>query len=186
MKEVIEQLRKYRHAIYDLDGTLVNLGVDWLGLKKELSTVYLNRTGGKLDFNSLETALFAIKNKNKELYGELFKIAERFELSATDNVPNKALLDHIDQAEWQNFGIFTMNTAKCARTFLKGNLNRQPEIIVAKDNYINPKPSGADVEHIIKRLGAVKKETVMLGDSVLDEGSARQAGIAFIKVGPFL
>lgn len=49
-------------------------------------------------------------------------------------------------------------------------------------NEIEPKPSSAGIEHILKRAGIEKKNTVFIGDSDIDRKCAARGKVKFINI----
>lgn len=54
--------------------------------------------------------------------------------------------------------------------------------VLAGDEVAKPKPDGAHIHDVLKKIGIVDCQAVMVGDSEVDKASAEQAGIPFIGV----
>lgn len=55
--------------------------------------------------------------------------------------------------------------------------------IVGANNVAEPKPSPLMVHHLMQLLESEPSKTILVGDSIKDEGAAKNAGIAFIFAG---
>ncbi|MFX0072128.1 MAG: hypothetical protein ACFFAO_13650, partial [Candidatus Hermodarchaeota archaeon] len=72
--------------IFDLDGTIVKLAVDWKKVKKDLSERYSNLYGEKCEFNSISACLnFVVEKSDKQELDNFFQIIQEHE---TKNLSN--------------------------------------------------------------------------------------------------
>lgn len=56
------------------------------------------------------------------------------------------------------------------------------DVVVGRDPYVRPKPSGDGLRHALELLGADAEGAVMVGDSTWDAAAARDAGVGFVGV----
>ena len=182
-QETIKKLSKFKAVIYDLDGTLVDLNVDWVRLKKNLFKVFFDKTGEKKDFTPLEESLNVVKTEyNHEIYHKLVKIIAEWEVEIGNYKINTRLVEYINNQKKQRFAIYSMNTKKCVEQFIDIYLEKKPELVIFKENYKKPKPAREDIKTIIEYMKIKRKEIVLVGDSNADKLSAEMAGIEFIKI----
>ncbi len=56
------------------------------------------------------------------------------------------------------------------------------DVVVARDPFVRPKPSGDGLRRALELLGADASAAVMVGDSTWDAAAARDAGVRFVGV----
>jgi len=72
------------------------------------------------------------------------------------------------------------NSGKEARTVLERlGVKLLFDLIVSADDVSRPKPDPEGVRMIMRRLGVEPDRTIYVGDSSIDQTTAREAGIAF-------
>lgn len=177
-RKLLKEISKYKAIIFDLDGTLAYLDVDWLKLKKELSEYCLLKKGIIIEFTPLDQKLFYIKkNFGDKFYDKLLDIVSDFETRKVNYRINKELVDYINSAKNQKIIIYSMNTQKCVDNFVKKHLKSAPEIIISKNNCLEPKPTGKDIVKILCNLSLAKTDCSLVGDSENDYLCGKKAHI---------
>lgn len=176
------RLLSYQALIFDLDGTLVNLGIDWGILKKKLSAHLLSRTGENLSFSPLDQKLSYVRSKyDREVFDELMSIVSDFEMRDESYRPNNALIEFLNSSDIR-YAIYSMNTRKCVYNFVNKFLARKPDMIIAKEDCSEPKPTNLDIDRIINFWQMNKKNVMLVGDSPGDKESAKRSHIKFLKI----
>jgi HAD superfamily hydrolase (TIGR01509 family) len=157
-------------AIFDLDGTVVDVPYDWGKIKAELGT------RGK-------PILTHINNLGEPERSEKWKILERFESEATQKAKLKP-----GMRQFLNF--LTMNGVKKALVtnnsrenvlFLLGKFKLEFDCIISRERGLW-KPSGAPIVVAVKELQLDKEECCVVGDSHFDVRAAEEAGISLIFI----
>lgn len=178
-RNIISKISKYKGAIFDLDGTLIDLGVDWPKLKQELAKYCFSKRGIDIEFTPLDQKILYIKKFfGERFYLGLLKIISDFEMRETNYKFNEELLNYINSTSQQKIAIYSMNTKKCVDNILKKYFQRKADIVVSKENCSGPKPSGKDILKIINKWGFKKDNVIFIGNSKNDLISGRKAGVA--------
>ena len=178
--DVISEIVKYQGVIFDLDGTLVDLGVDWAQLKKGLAQ-YLYKQGSiVIEFIPLDQKLFENKSKlGNKLHQELLDIVAGFELIEENYKLNEKLISYInsEMTASKKMAIYSMNTKKCINNIVKKYLKREPDIIISKETCLEPKPTDKDIARILQHFGLDNKNVLFVGDSERDLISGKMANV---------
>lgn len=177
-QNLVEEIEKYRGVVFDLDETLVNLNVDWKEVKKTLTEFMRKEKSEEVEFTPLDQKIHQTREKFGEtVFSQLVDIVVRFELQEERYELNHDLIGCANSLQTKKIAIYSMNTRKCIENFVQKNLVRKPDIIVAKDNCIEPKPTGKDLEKIMQEWKMNTKEIVYIGNSENDRLSGEKAGI---------
>lgn len=185
-RDIIEELPDFRGVIFDLDGTLVDLGVDWEALKEDLAEYCRKEKGETISFTPLDQKI----HQTKREYGEGFfrELLERItvhELKEVGYRLNEPLIEYIKKAEGQRLAIYTMNTEKCAANFRDRYLDKKEISLISKDACLEPKPTGKDLEALLGEWGIAPQEAIFIGNTENDRLSGAAAGIRTHIISPF-
>lgn len=177
--DIISKISKYKGAIFDLDGTLVNLNVDWPKLKQKLTKYCHSKKGINIEFTPLDQKLLYIKDSlGEDSYLALLKIISSFEAKETNYKFNRELINYINSATQQKIAVYSMNTKKCIDNIFKKYFQRKPDIVISKENCSGLKPKEKDILRIINRWNFKKEDVVFIGNSKSDLISGKKAGVA--------
>ncbi len=161
---------RLKGAIFDMDGTVVDVTYDWGKIKAELETQ------GK-------PILTYIESLDEPERSEKWKILERFESEATQKAKLKP-----GMCEFLNFlsrrgvkkALVTNNSRKNV-SFLLEKFNLEFECVISRERGLW-KPSGAPILVALKELQLNKQECFVVGDSHFDVRAAEEAGIPLIFI----
>lgn len=177
-QNIEENLERYKGVVFDLDETLVDLNVDWDGLKGALSELVMKEKGVEISFTPLDQQIQKVKEKFGEpFFFRLLELISRFELCEEKYELNHELISLLKFCKEKRIAIYSMNTDKCVRNFVEKYLEKEPDIIISKDNCIEPKPTGKDLEKIIKEWKMSANEVVYIGNSENDRLCGEKARI---------
>ncbi len=177
-------------VIFDLDGTLAHFNLDYKALRSEVRTylISIHIPVSVLDVNEnifemLKKAEIFIKNstKSSEAFEEVrthaFSIAQRYEMeAATTTSLLTGAVETLKQLQNMNLtmGICTTSGEKAANYILQRfKIDGFFKVIISRDKVKFVKPHTEQVELALKKLGVHAKNTLIVGDSVVDMQSAR-------------
>jgi len=188
-------------VVFDLDGTLVDLGahVNWEKIRHELVKLYVMNGLDVKDFEKVsEEGLLSMLERSYDLFrfkGE--KIAKRMKKEAYDLVCNheteacyscilmegtEDVLIWLKQKEMK-IGLCTSNSQKAAESVLKyHNIDRFFDTIVGRTINYKIKPSHEQLEECLRILGLKPSSGVMIGDSHKDVLAGKKLGMYTIVV----
>ncbi len=185
-KGVRKPIGAYRGVVFDLDGTIVDLGVDWTALKKQLSEYVLKKTGQRFTFTPLDQQLFRARTKFGEtFFRRLLEIVTSHELTVDRHVFFDDVNKFIHTATDQKLAVYSMNTERCVRTLLENKFPDKFSVVIAKETCSGPKPTGADLQKILQYWGVNSNDVLFVGDTENDKKSAELARVSFLTTNEF-
>jgi HAD superfamily hydrolase (TIGR01549 family) len=169
-------LKKYKYIIFDFDGTLANLSVDWKGLKKKLAQTF------NKDFTKLNEGL---KNLTENELKRAFKIIEKYELKAKYEL-NCSLIEYVKEND-KIYAIFSDNMSVTVKNILeKAGIINKFHVVLCKDNVAKFKPDIEGLKKILETLNVYNKtEVIFIGNDEKDKLIAENVGIDFMDVKDF-
>lgn len=188
--------KNIKGILFDFDGTLVYLGVDWEEVRTQLANL-AKRFG--VGFNP-SSVLQSIQDSYNSLLNnpETEKKAKRF-LDGANQILVQAELAGLDKAslvpgarevlEWLveaniPVTILSNNDSSCVKkAFVKFGLP-EPAVIVGRDTVSSPKPSIEGAELALKLMGLEPDECRLVGDSSPDLEVGKSLGINVIYIQP--
>ena len=171
--------------IFDLDGTIIDLNVDWDGLKKELQGFCLKNYNYQTTFTPLDEELILLKHRlGQETYYRLIGIITRYELAGLRNGSiNKEVFDFIKEHSDKKMAIYSANTRKTIREVLnKNKLGNLFDCIIAKEDVLKPKPASEGLEKILKFYDILPGKALFIGNDPKDKIAGENVGIRTILV----
>jgi len=169
----------YRAFIFDLDGTLVSLPVDWEAVRAKLRLAFSTDDSFSPLFQTLERFLA----ERPEVKKKVFALIDEDELDA---VGSAALIDEADDilrvlSGRASLGLVTMQGRRACNVLL-GKFGLRDLLsfwITREDSLLR----SHQIEVAVRRLGAQKSDVLFVGDRLNDVNAARQVGVAVALVG---
>ena len=169
----------YEALVYDLDGTLVRLDVDWGAVAEEVAAVLRPRgidTDGSL-WDLLERAE-AAGERHRRAVEEVIADHEREGARSADRLP---LADELPAGV--PTGVCSLNCEAACRIALElHGLDGHVDAVVGRDTLDSHKPDPAPLLATVDALGADPRATLFVGDSDSDRVTAERAGVDFQAV----
>lgn len=178
-------------VIFDLDGTLAHFNLDYKSLRAEVRS-HLMRTGvpgSLLDINEnifemLKKTEIYIKNKSKskeafnEVRTQTMNIAEKYETEAAASTSlQPGAIETLKELKKMNLqvGLCTTSGEKPAMYILERfKIEDFFKVIISRDKVKYVKPHTEQFELAFKALSTNPKNTLIVGDSVVDMQSSKE------------
>lgn len=166
-------------VVYDLDGTLVRLAVDWSAVAEELRTRF-TEVGAPADswtvWDCYERAA------EYDLASDVNTVLTDHELAgaeAAERLPGADSLEGLDRPA----GVCSLNAETACRTALdRHDLVTAVDVIVGRDTVGPVKPDPAPLLAAVEALDVAPAEAVFIGNREKDAKTARRAGVSFLYV----
>jgi len=172
--------------IFDLDGTIVNLTVDWRALKDNLVKKYREIYKEQCDFERVSRCLEKIVEKNGEnILENFFGVIRHYELENIRDtqlieetiffIKNKGLFGVKNNAK---FAILSLNVRDTIIQALElANIRDKIELIIGREDVRKWKPAPEGLIKIQNHFKIKKEEMVYFGDLENDLLTGENAGI---------
>ncbi len=177
MEQLTQIIQQKSFIIWDFDHTIVNLNIDWIGLKENLV---------QLDPSIEGKPLFEMMNRLRDTgqTTEAFAIIAQFEANISFT-PNQKVINLIKKEAKKNIHLlFTDNLNRTVTRVLKSiDLYDLFTYIVAKDDLTAWKPESLGIQKLMEQTGIQERsQYLLIGDSWKDKQAATSAGIDFINI----
>ena len=165
----------YEAVVYDLDGTLVDLDVDWEAAARDAAAVLRARgidVEGRSLWEMLETAA------DRGLQGPVSEALAEHERDGAMRATRLPLADELPRQE--RVGVCSLNAEAACRISLElHGLDVHVDAVVGRDSVETYKPDPEPLLHALSLLGVDPAAALFVGDSERDREAARRAGVAF-------
>lgn len=189
----------FEAVIFDLDGTLVEFRIDYMSARKKaldrlreynIKTELLPAT--EPIFTTLGRVFSYLRKQGveeeelKRIRQSVDQAVEKYELEGakmTSLIPGA--MRTLEELKRRGFklGIFTLNRDMIANYVLeKTKISSFFDVVVTRDDVIEPKPSVEHLEKAIKLLGIAPEKTIVVGDHPVDFQAANSIGILAVGV----
>lgn len=165
----------YEAVVYDLDGTLARLAVDWEAVEAELADLLRAADGEPGDASTWEyLAAAEVAGVGEEAH-ERIAVHERAGARESTRLPTA---DELPTGV--PTGVCSLNEERAVRIALdRHDLSRHVSAVVGRGTIPQRKPDPAPLLHAVDQLDADPEATLFVGDSDSDEVCASRAGTAF-------
>jgi phosphoglycolate phosphatase-like HAD superfamily hydrolase len=172
-------LKDYAAYIFDLDGTLFTIPVDWLKVREEVSKMAGAPIGNTPLFLNVEQ-LISIRPSIRET---LFAMLDQHELKAVAAVSPMSgafeLLSHLSKVA--KLGLVTMQgSAACDKILGRHHLGKLFDVIVTREDSLD---RTVQLRIALQSLSSSPKDTLFTGDRLNDVVCGRMAGVDTALVG---
>ncbi|QIO22958.1 HAD family hydrolase [Haloarcula sp. JP-L23] len=171
----------YDAVVYDLDGTLVRLAVDWDAVASDVADVLRARgvdpqsagLWGMLELSDETGHRDAVEATITDYEREGARNSDR--LTLADGLPHDVPV-----------GVCSLNAEVACRLALETHdLTRSVGPVVGRDSVGSAKPDPEGLLAVVDEMDATPSETVFVGDSERDAETARRAGTDFAWASEF-
>ena len=166
----------YEAVVYDLDGTLATLAVDWDAVAADVIAVYedaeIDATGAGL-WSLLEDA------DDHGIGDDVETAISRHEREGARRSRRCELADELP-ARSVPVGVCSLNCEAACRIALETHdLAEHVDAVVGRDSVATHKPDPEPLVATVEALGVAPEDAVFIGDSPRDKETAERAGVAF-------
>ena len=179
-RDVSASVTEYDAVVYDLDGTLVELDVDWEVVTADVLEVYtdagLEPSGADL-WELLEAAPDV---------GLADPVEETIAAHEREGARTSRRLPHAEELLERAVpvAVCSLNCEEACRLALEEHgILEAVTVVVGRDTVTNSKPHPEPLLEAVAEVGVEPERTLFVGDSVTDERTAQRAGTGFTYVG---
>jgi phosphoglycolate phosphatase len=176
-------LDEFDAVVFDLDGTLVDLDVDWPTVHEKVVDLLGDVMDGPLsDYTRPE-----IIRLSREVgrYEELDRLLTEYEADGAETAPRLPLLDVVADLDCP-VGVCTANAMSAAeRALSQYRLRDAVDVIVARGTVEEEKPHPRPLYESLASVGVAPGDAVFVGDERSDATTAAAAGSSFLHTGQF-
>lgn len=170
---------EYEATVYDLDGTLVRLAVDWKAAAEPIQAIIREHGDDAEADDALDLLPVA---DSLGINDEIEPHLARAECEGAGHSERLPLLDELIDSEVP-VAVCSLNCeAACRRALATHGVREEVEVIVGRDSVENRKPHPGPLLTAVDRLGVSPEKTLFVGDSESDAVTARRAGTDFRRV----
>jgi HAD superfamily hydrolase (TIGR01549 family) len=161
------------YNIFDFDGTLVHMDIDYNKMKKELENI--------LD-KKIKFIYETINESNAEIKRKCYDLIDTYEIESLKKCKIKEDILHLYINSKYKF-VLSRNGLKPILFFFKHYRLPEPDFISCRDNCNNLKPNPEQIDIIINKFPFLNyNNIVIIGDSWHDEELSTNIHCKFIKV----
>ena len=156
-----------RAVLFDMDGTLVDSGIDWLALREEIGLPY----DGRPILEQLERSTPEVRGRGRAVLHR----AEREGADRARLLPGAAELVAMLQTREVHCALITNNSRASAETVLSRHPLSFDLVLTREDGAAKPDP--CIFIRALRQLDVSPKEAAAIGDAHLDVIAAHRSGI---------
>lgn len=176
-----------RLVIFDLDGTIAVLDVDWEGLKGELEADLESRYGIKANLTDFDAGLDeACRKIGKDGIKRMYRVVERYETEHMDNMKPVEVTGKLIRSlagRGVMMAVLSSNTRIAVREALSRlGMTGMFSAVVAKEDVAVHKPDPEGILKILGRLKVDRGNALLIGDTWRDSEAGRRAGVETLLV----
>lgn len=165
----------YDAVVYDLDGTLVHLDVDWAAARREVST-HLREAG--VDPDNLDTWELLTAAEDAGVGNAVHDCIADHEVAGAETGRLLATADELPLDV--PVGVCSLNAeAACRRALDRHGLAEWVSVVAGRDTVPARKPDPRALTWVADELGVDVERVLFVGDSASDEVTAERAGADF-------
>ena len=188
-------LEQKKLLIFDLDGTIVRLAVDWQALKTLLSNRYSRLYNNACQFDSISKCLsYIVSEDDEEELLNFFSIIRSHELQ---NIQESEIIEetvyfikHKEQFgidKGVKFAVLSLNTRATIKESLKlTNLTEEFDFLVGREDVRRWKPEPDGLLKVLVHYDIEREKALYIGDMQKDLVTGKNAGVDAVLIGELI
>jgi phosphoglycolate phosphatase-like HAD superfamily hydrolase len=166
---------EYDAVVYDLDGTLVDLSVDWDSVARDVAAVLESQDVNASDMDLWAMLDIADDTGNRDAVEAAIAEHECRGAEQSTRLPTAG-----DLPQTVPVAVCSLNCEQACRLALEQHgIEDCVEVVVGRDTVATEKPDPEPLLTAVRRLGSDPDRTLFIGDSERDELTAKRAGTAY-------
>jgi len=171
-------LKDYAAYIFDLDGTLFTIPVDWDKVREEVGKMAGAPVGNTPLFQKVEQLVSIHPSMRETLFAMLDQHELKAVVGASPLTGAVELLSHLSKDA--KLGLVTMQgTAACDKVLGRHRLGELFDVLVTREDSLD---RAVQLGIALRSLGSSPKETLFTGDRLNDIICGRRAGVDTVLV----
>jgi len=176
-----------RLVVFDLDGTLQSLELDFHGLRRQLSALFEGHGHPPLEgplLEAVESALCSLSDNGlsgpriEDIRNQAYHMMDAWEMVS---YPRARTFPGIQKAlsELSSRGFKLAVQSRACRAYVRRSLDRIGfgfDVVAAREDVRRPKPDPEGIRLIMGRLRCMPQNTVVVGDHPFDIDAGKRAG----------
>jgi len=172
---------EYEAVVYDMDGTLVELDVDWAAVQENVAAVYED-AGVDPDGRSLWDLLEDARDHG--LFEQVHDAIAEYERAGARRSGRLPLADEPGSID-RPVGVCSLNCSRaCEIALERHGLDDHVSAVVGRGSVESWKPDPEPLLATVDALGVAPADAVFVGDSARDELTAERAETGFVFCDP--
>lgn len=169
-------MSSYDAVVYDLDGTLVRLVVDWAACERELAVILQSAGIETTDLDAWELLSAA---EEAGIGPRVESTIAEYERRGARDAIRLGTADEV--GTWDvPVGVCSLNCeAACQIALERVDLLEDIDVLIGRDSHAERKPHPGPLEAAITAMDAIPDHALFVGDSESDRVTAERAGVDF-------
>ena len=172
-------LKDYAAYVFDLDGTLFTIPVDWIKVREEVAKI----AGAPFEKVPMFLKVEQLVSVRPSMRETLFAMLDLHELKAVaEATPVSGAVELLSQlSKVAKLGLVTMQgTAACDKILSKYHLGELFDVLVTREDSLD---RAVQLRIALRSLASAPKDTLFTGDRLNDVICGRRAGVDTALVG---
>ena len=170
----MDQRTRLKAVLFDLDGTLVRLGVDWAALKKAVAEISNGTT------TSFQEAYAAADQPTRQRLSDALEALEIEGAHASEVVDGaNQVVTHLQKK--YGVSVVPRNSRKSAEIALKKHVD-SPLLVIGREDVQELKPHPEGLHTAMTHLGSHPEATILVGDTAHDVEAGHAAGMPVVVI----
>lgn len=181
--------------IFDLDGTLIQSDINYIGIRDELKSI-LKHLVSESEYTDIQNTIYTILELVEIIdkcdpsgieFKKAWSLVEEYEMKGYEKAfVTKNALETLEKLQKSGYHIviYTNNSRKLTDYALeKFELENLVDYVLTRDDVKNCKPDPEGIFFIMEKFSQSRDNTIFIGDSWVDAETAVNAKIAFAYFG---